>query len=87
MDKGTHRRLLLKFFRSVSRFTPDSRLNLFILKNEHVHGNSLPNDPVLDYITRCPEWSSAVRNFSEWLLNPKREYDQALKMYLRERIS
>ena len=48
-----------------------------------VAGNFLPPDLEVDYVTARPGGSGAVREFSEWLLRQRGEYDQALFSYLR----
>jgi len=48
-----------------------------------VPGNCLPAGTSLDYTTLRPGGSGAVRDFAEWLLKNRNDYEQALKQYLK----
>ncbi|NIR52864.1 HAD-IIIA family hydrolase [candidate division KSB1 bacterium] len=51
-----------------------------------VPDNWLPEKFSCDYVTKCAGGHGAVRDFAEWLLRQRGEYDRALDSY-RERIS
>ncbi len=46
-----------------------------------VPGNCLPSNVSTDYITTRPGGSGAVRDFAEWLLRERGEYDEAVRLY------
>jgi len=47
-----------------------------------VPGNFLPDSLQCDYVTQRPGGLGAVRDFAEWLLQQRGEYEKALKAYL-----
>ncbi len=49
-----------------------------------VPGNCLPADVKTDYVTTRPGGSGAVRDFAEWLLRERADYDEAVRRYLEE---
>lgn len=49
-----------------------------------VPGNCLPSDVSTDYTTVRPGGSGAVRDFAEWLLRQRGEYDEAVRRYLQQ---
>lgn len=50
-----------------------------------VPGHCLPSDVHLDYVTTRSGGRGAVREFAEWLLERRGEYELALSMYLKTR--
>jgi YrbI family 3-deoxy-D-manno-octulosonate 8-phosphate phosphatase len=50
-----------------------------------VPNHCLPSDVQLDYVTTRPGGGGAVREFAEWLLERRGEYELALSMYLKTR--
>ena len=52
-----------------------------------VPDNFLPLNLNLDYITKRAGGYGAVRDFAEWLLHQRGDYDKALSRYLKERTS
>jgi 3-deoxy-D-manno-octulosonate 8-phosphate phosphatase (KDO 8-P phosphatase) len=49
-----------------------------------VPGNCLPGDFHVDYTTTRLGGSGAVREFCEWLLQQRGEYDKAVSAYLED---
>lgn len=52
-----------------------------------VPGNCLPEGFTCDYVTQCEGGSGAVRDFAEWLLRQRGEYEKALSSYLKKMSS
>jgi YrbI family 3-deoxy-D-manno-octulosonate 8-phosphate phosphatase len=50
-----------------------------------VPGNFLPDDFEANYTTTRSGGTGAVREFAEWLLHQRGEYDRALSLYLESR--
>lgn len=50
-----------------------------------VPSHCLPPDFALDYVTQRSGGAGAVRDFAEWLLHQRGDYDKALSLYLKER--
>lgn len=48
-----------------------------------VPGNCLPANVSCDYVTQRPGGNGAVRDFAEWLLQQRGQYDAALSSYLQ----
>jgi 3-deoxy-D-manno-octulosonate 8-phosphate phosphatase (KDO 8-P phosphatase) len=48
-----------------------------------VPNHCLPDSVTTDYVTSRPGGSGAVRDFAEWLLRQRGEYDRALALYLK----
>lgn len=50
-----------------------------------VPNNCLPKSCHVDYVTGRAGGCGAVRDFAEWLLNLRGDYEQALQLYLKDR--
>ena len=52
-----------------------------------VPNNCLPVDCLFDYMTKRHGGAGAVRDFAEWLLTERGEYEIALANYLKNRAT
>ena len=63
----------------------DMKLLMAVGVSASVPGHCLPKEILLSYITKRVGGCGAVRDFAEWLLVQRGEYDQALARYLKTR--